>query len=66
LPPTLAGRVTCAWPDVRVTDMETTAPTAAAAMATVIIEPERRSSMMVSLCITFALSHFRTENRAFS
>src|SRR5260370_6142879 len=27
------------------------APRAAAAMATVIIEPERRSSMMVSLCL---------------
>src|SRR3977135_3153087 len=43
--------------------MEMTAPTAAAAMATVIIEPERRSSMMVSLCKTFALSLFRPENR---
>jgi hypothetical protein len=31
-----------------VMDMEMTALTAAAAMATVIIEPEKRSSMMVS------------------
>src|SRR5437773_4850058 len=48
LPPTLAGRVACACPDVRVMDMEITALTAAAAMATVIIEPERRSNMLVS------------------
>jgi hypothetical protein len=63
LPPTLAGRTACAWPDVRVMDMEMTALTAATAMATVIIEPERRSSMMASLCNAFTLSHFRTENR---
>src|ERR1700681_2767139 len=36
-------------------DMEMTALTAAAAMATVIIEPETRSSMMVSFCLRLTL-----------
>jgi hypothetical protein len=52
LPPTLAGRAAGACPEVRVMDIETTALTAAAAMATVIIEPERRSSMMFSLAFS--------------
>src|SRR6267378_3742792 len=46
LPPTRAGRA--AWPDVRVIDTEMTALTAAAAIATVIIELENRSRTMVS------------------
>src|SRR4030081_2158468 len=36
-------------------DIEMTALTAAAAMATVIIEPEKRSSMMVSFCLRLKL-----------
>src|SRR5207244_12474293 len=36
---------------VRVMDTEMTALTAAAAMATIIIEPEKRSPMMVSCCL---------------
>ena len=32
------------------TGTETAAPTAVAAMASVIVEPEKRSSMVVSLC----------------
>src|SRR3979490_1705292 len=55
LPSMRAGREFCAWPDVCVIDAEMTAPRAAAAMATVIIEPERRSSMMVSLGLQLRL-----------
>src|ERR1700674_1750376 len=40
-----------AWADVGVTDTETAAPTAVAAMASVIVEPEKRSSMMASFCL---------------
>src|SRR5262249_44597006 len=39
----------CACPDVCVMDAEMTAPTAAAAMPTVIIEPKYRPHMVVSL-----------------
>src|SRR5262245_32536742 len=50
LPATVAGRVIGAWPDVRVTDAEITAPTDAAAIATVSIESAKRSRMRASLC----------------
>jgi hypothetical protein len=43
-----AGRAFCAWPDVSVADMEMTAPTAAAAMATDMIGRKNRSLMTVS------------------
>src|SRR5215831_5193609 len=49
LPATVAGRVIGAWPDVRVTDAEMTAPTEAAAIATVSIESAKRSRMRASL-----------------
>src|SRR5262249_53905068 len=48
LPPTVAGRALCACPDVCVMDAEMTPPTAAAAMATVIIEPKYRPRIVVS------------------
>src|SRR5882762_3331877 len=54
LPPTRAGRA--AWPDVRVIDTEITALTAAAAIATVIIELENRSRTMVSFCSFFGVT----------
>src|SRR5713226_7011925 len=53
LPPTRAART--AWPDVRVTDTEMTALTAAAAIASVIIDPENRRRMMVPFYFHFAL-----------
>src|SRR5258708_7707052 len=53
LPPTRAART--AWPDVRVTDTEITALTAAAAIASVIIEPENRWRMMVPFYFHFVL-----------
>jgi hypothetical protein len=49
LPSTLAGRAAGAWPEVCVMDTEITAPTAAAAMATVVIERKYQSRMRVSL-----------------
>src|SRR5580704_11173939 len=49
LPSTRAGREAGAWPAVCVIEAEMTAPMAAAAMASAIIEPDRRSSMMASL-----------------
>jgi hypothetical protein len=36
-------------------DMETTAPTAAAAMATVVIERKYQPRMMVSLCLSVSV-----------
>src|ERR1700730_7533373 len=45
-----------AWADVPVMDTEITAPTAVAAMATVIVKPEKRSSMMVSF--RYALCYY--------
>src|SRR5215471_7682066 len=45
LPSTRAGRDVCDWPEEPVMDAETTAPSAAAAIATVIVEPKRRSSI---------------------
>src|SRR6266853_6521842 len=53
LPPTRAART--AWPDVRVTDTEMTALTAAAAIASVIIDPENRWRMMVPFYFHFVL-----------
>src|SRR5262245_52842417 len=51
LPATVAGgRVIGACPDVRVMDAEMTAPTEAAAIATVSIESAKRSRMRASLC----------------
>ena len=50
-PPTRAGRAAGAagaWPEVRVMDTEVSALTAAAAMATVVIERENRPRMIVS------------------
>src|SRR6266699_1331591 len=55
LPPTVAGRPAGACPDVCVTDIEMTALTAAAATATVIIEPEKRLRITVSLCLACLL-----------
>src|SRR5437016_4425007 len=55
LPPTVAGRAAGAWPDVPVMDTEITALTAAAAMATDIIEPEKWRRMMVSSCLRLTL-----------
>ena len=43
-----------AWADAGVTGTEMAAPTAVAAMASVIVEPEKRSSMVVSLCFGVA------------
>src|SRR6516165_11357032 len=54
LPSTRAGRVAPACPDVCVIEAETTAPKAAAATATVISEPERRSSMLFPPFFTLA------------
>src|SRR4249920_516084 len=64
LPSTLAGRAAGAWPEVGVIDSETTAPTAAAAMATVIIErdivaPENLPCIMASLCTFLLLQRIR-------
>jgi hypothetical protein len=39
-------------------DMETTAPTAAAAMATVVIERKYQPRMMVSLCLSVSVFQF--------
>jgi hypothetical protein len=47
-----AGAVTGAtgtWANVPVMDIVTVTPTAVAAMVTVIVEPVKRSSMMISL-----------------
>src|ERR1700726_826630 len=53
LPPTRGARTAC--PDVRMTDTEMIALTAAVAIATVIIEPENRSRMMVPYYFYLAL-----------
>src|SRR5262245_9293355 len=55
LPPTVAGRVSGACPDVCVIEAEMIAPTDAAAMATVSMESAKRSRMRASL---FFISSF--------
>src|SRR5690348_10199801 len=65
LPPTRAARAAGAggaWPDVRAIDSERMAPTAAAAMATVIIEREIRPRIAISFAFVEAIATDRLQH----